>query len=224
MIDKELLDFQYYYNKLPVYLKNSYGFEEHFKIWFDLLSTMDSTEDNIMRFFDIFNPDYLSYIDELEGQGSDILDKIGKIFNIKRNLSVPYLDGAEKKTKFVSLNNKDFLTFIRATIIKNYCNGSFEQVNNFYTNINLPIIYIGTNSPATVNVVMLKTQGEDAISEEIQTLFKGGLLNIKSMGIIYSNYTIVDFDSLAIWDLVQKTYVNDYTNNDKGWDGGQWGI
>ena len=224
MIDKELLDFQYYYNKLPVYLKNSYGFEEHFKIWFDLLSTMDSTEDNIMRFFDIFNPDYLSYIDELEGQGSDILDKIGKIFNIKRNLSVPYLDGAEKKTKFVSLNNKDFLTFIRATIIKNYCNGSFEQVNNFYTNINLPIIYIGTNIPATVNVVMLKTQGEDAISEEIQTLFKGGLLNIKSMGIIYSNYTIVDFDSLAIWDLVQKTYANDYANNDKGWDGGQWGI
>lgn len=224
MIDKELLDFQYYYNKLPVYLKNSYGFEEHFKIWFDLLSTMDSTEDNIMRFFDIFNTDYLSYIDELEGQGSDILDKIGKIFNIKRNLSVPYLDGAEKKTKFVSLNNKDFLTFIRATIIKNYCNGSFEQVNNFYTNINLPIIYIGTNNPATVNVVMLKTQGEDAISEEIQTLFKGGLLNIKSMGIIYSNYTIVDFDSLAIWDLVQKTYANNYVNNNKGWDGGQWGI
>lgn len=224
MIDKELLNFQYYYNKLPLYLKNSYGFEEHFKIWFDLLSTMDSTEDNIMRFFDIFNPDYLSYIDELEGQGSDILDKIGKIFNIKRNLSVPYLDGAEKVTKFVSLNNKDFLTFIRATIIKNYCDGSFEQINNFYTNINLPIIYIGTNNPATVNVVMLKTQGEDAISEEIQTLFKGGLLNIKSMGIIYSNYTIVDFDSLAIWDLVQKTYANNYTNNDKGWDGGQWGI
>ena len=105
-----------------------------------------------------------------------------------------------------------------------YCDGSFEQINNFYTNINLPIIYIGTNNPATVNVVMLKTQGEDAISEEIQTLFKGGLLNIKSMGIIYSNYTIVDFDSLAIWDLVQKTYANDYANNDKGWDGGQWGI
>lgn len=224
MIDKELLDFQYYYNKLPVYLKNSYGFEEHFKIWFDLLSTMDSTEDNIMRFFDIFNKDYLNYINELEGEGSDILDKIGKIFNIKRNLSVPYLDGAEKVTKFVSLNNKDFLTFIRATIIKNYCDGSFEQINNFYENINLPIIYIGTNSPATVNVVMLKTQGEDAVSEEVQTLFKGGLLNIKSMGIIYSNYTIVDFDSLAIWDLVQKTYANNYTNNDKGWDGGQWGI
>lgn len=224
MIDKELLDFQYYYNKLPLYLKNSYGFEEHFKIWFDLLSSVDSTEDNIMRFFDIFNKDYLNYIDELEGKGSDILDKIGKIFNIKRNLSVPYLDGAEKVTKFISLNNKDFLTFIRATIIKNYCDGSFEQVNNFYSNINLPIIYIGTNNPATVNIVMLKTQGEDAVSEEVQTLFKGGLLNIKSMGIIYSNYTIVDFDSLALWDSVQKTYTNAYVNNNKGWDGGQWGI
>lgn len=224
MIDKELLNFQYYYNKLPLYLKNSYGFEEHFKIWFDLLSSMDSNEDNIMRFFDIFNKDYLNYIDELEGEGSDILDKIGKIFNIKRNLSVPYLDGAEKVTKFISLNNKDFLTFIRATIIKNYCDGSFEQVNNFYSNINLPIIYIGTNNPATVNIVMLKTQGEDAVSEEVQTLFKGGLLNIKSMGIIYSNYTIVDFDSLALWDSVQKTYTNAYVNNNKGWDGGQWGI
>ena len=224
MIDKELLNFQYYYNKLPLYLKNSYGFEEHFKIWFDLLTSMDSTEDNIMRFFDVFNKDYLNYIDELEGEGSDILDKIGKIFNIKRNLSVSYLDGAEEVTKFVSLNNKDFLTFIRATIIKNYCDGSFKQINDFYINANLPIIYNGTNNPATVDVVMLKTQDEDAVSEDIQTLFKAGLLNIKSMGIIYSNYTIVDFDSLAIWDLVQKTYVNDYANNNKGWDGGQWGI
>lgn len=224
MIDKELLDFQYYYNKLPLYLKNSYGFEEHFKIWFDLLSTMDSNEDNIMRFFDIFNKDYLSYVDELDGDGSDILDKIGKIFNIKRNFSATYNDGEKKVTKFLSLNNKDFLTFIRATIIKNYCDGSFEHVNNFYVNANLPIIYIGTNNPATVNIVMLKIQGEDAVSEDIQTLFKAGLLNIKSMGIIYSNYTIIDFDALAIWDLIQKTYTNEYVNNDKGWDGGQWGI
>lgn len=224
MINEELLKFQYYYNKLPLYLKNSYGFEEHFKIWFDLLSSIDSTEDTIIKFFDIFNNNYLDYINELEGEGSDILDKIGKIFNIKRNFSVTYFDGAEKITKFVSLNNKDFLTFIRATIIKNYCDGSFEQVNNFYKNANLPIIYIGTNNPATVSVIMLKSQGEDSVSEEIQALFKGGLLNIKSMGIIYLNYQIIDFDSLAIWDLVKKTYENAYVDNNKGWDGGQWGI
>ena len=76
MIDKEILKYQYYYNKLKKKKKNSYGFEEHFKIWFDLLSTMDSTEDNIMRFFDIFNKDYLNYINELEGEEYDILDKI----------------------------------------------------------------------------------------------------------------------------------------------------
>ena len=36
LIDK-LSTFKYYEEKLPLYLQNSYGFKEHFRIWFDLL-------------------------------------------------------------------------------------------------------------------------------------------------------------------------------------------
>jgi len=39
LLPDKLLSFDYYKSKLPLYLQNSYGFVEHFRIWSELLSS-----------------------------------------------------------------------------------------------------------------------------------------------------------------------------------------
>ena len=40
LIDK-LKDWQYYYKKLPLYMRNSYGIQEHFRMIFDFMIKND---------------------------------------------------------------------------------------------------------------------------------------------------------------------------------------
>ena len=65
--------FEYYVNKLPLYLRNSYGFIEHYRIWYDLMigeneNGLINVSDTILYLMDIFDDDYddninLSYED-----------------------------------------------------------------------------------------------------------------------------------------------------------------
>ena len=61
MIDK-LKQWDYYYNKLPLYMRNSYGIQEHFKIFYELLLTLDENEDTICKLFDLLDANYLDNV------------------------------------------------------------------------------------------------------------------------------------------------------------------
>src|SRR5574344_727735 len=92
-IDK-LKDFAYYRNKLPIYMQNAPGIVDQFYVLFQFLQEHDIAEDMLLKSIDIFNPDYLDYINSLDdsatGNKSDILDKLGELYGVSRSFSAPY--------------------------------------------------------------------------------------------------------------------------------------
>ena len=67
IISNKLQSFGYYVNKLPLYLQNSYGFIEHFRIWYETLTSgVVYTADEILNLLNIFDKNYLKYIDSLK--------------------------------------------------------------------------------------------------------------------------------------------------------------
>lgn len=237
ILPNTLKDFSYYFNKVPLYLKNSEGFIEHFRIWFDLLvgnydydaSTFEGvvvTEDVILYLLNIFDNDYLQFISNLQGSNSsqtvefgtvsDILDKLAEIYGVRRNFSVTYIiiENTESKlvTKELSLNNSELLTLIKTQIIKNYCVGTYEQIQKFYQDINLPVIVLtDDNSSATCSLILEEvTDSTLSYSDNIKDMFLSGLLTIENMGIAY-RLQILNLDELGVWDV-------------SNWDERNWGL
>ena len=100
IIPQTLREFDYYKNKIPLYLQNSEGFIEHFRIWYDLLvSGVGNKSDILLNMLLIFDPNYLSYLESIDeniqkdGYVCDILDKLGSIFGVNRYFKVTYEEG-----------------------------------------------------------------------------------------------------------------------------------
>lgn len=223
LIDK-LKSFDYYKQKLPLYLQNSYGFIEHFRIWYDLLVGQSNVtgvvgvSDTILDLIGIFDADYIEKLNVYEGSESgtksDLLDKLGNLFGVKRGVRVTYYNSSNTLvSENITLDNKDFLLLIKAQVIKNYCNGSYLQIKEYYENSGLFIVTKNTTSPATVDIYLNDIpDSKYTYSENVRKLFLSGLLNIKSMGIRYL-YSIQSLFDILIWD-----------NETKGWDEGAWAI
>lgn len=285
---ERLSTFEYYENKLPMWLKSSATFKEHFRIWFDLMiqdisyegvintldwmlylvnifdnaaenlasgknlylenllklpgtkedvTKLDATDSVVVDGKNVtFNEVYKAtrYNILLDGESigtvqtqsevadpnrygdkSDWLDKIGELFGVKRALSVQYTENNIVKTEQLNLNNEDFLKLIQCQIIKNYFNGSYEQIKQYYEKVGLRVLYITAEEEATCNVYLLKT--EDSAfdySDNIKKLFLSGLMLIESAGIKYTT-AVIDLGALLIWD---KAVTGNYT----GWDYGEW--
>lgn len=204
----DLKDFNYYVNKVPLYLQKDEKFLTHFKIWYDFLIGQEdvSTDglvgagDTLLDLFNIYDEDYLTKVDKY---GSFFLDYLAGIFNIRRNFKVKYMENGSQVTKAVSLDNKDLLLFIKSRIIRNYSNGTYEQMKKFYEDNGLRVILVWASSTgqATVNSYLLDYNKEaaDNYSENIDALFKAGLLTIQSMGILY-NHSSQTLENIGIWD------------------------
>lgn len=204
-----LKTFDYYKNKLPLYLQNDEAFLEHFRIWYDFLVGESSNtgvagiEDTLLSLINIFDDNYLEFINSLkedpndDTETSDILDKLGNIFNIKRNFSVTYKVNNVLTTFPIELNDKDFITFIQAQIIKNYSDGSYKQMREFYDKAGLYILF-ASDSPASTRVYLINTP-EKTYSNNIRHIFAGGLLTIESMGITY-DYSEQSIEDMLIWN------------------------
>lgn len=225
ILDK-LQSLDYYINKLPIYLRQSYGFIEHFKIWHEILVGQSDTTgvvgsaNTLLHLLNIFDKDYLTYISNLEGSGksedepygtvSDMLDKIAHLFAVKRKFTI-----TDKNNNIVSfsLNNEDLLILIKAQIVKNYCDGSREIISKYYKDVGL-LVLTKTSGSAQVNLQLIDKTKEGNVhqySDNVRTMFLNNLLTIESMGIIYTT-AILDLSSAMLWD----TY--------KTWDEGEWGI
>ena len=217
-----LKSFEYYVDKLPMFLQESYGFIEHFRIWHDVLNATISASDETLCLLNIFDPDYLSKIRDLEDSGStgptdygtksDILDKLGKFFGVNRTLSCTYEDTTGTRTDELTLNNEDFLLLIKGQIIKNYCEGTYEQLVQYYQNAGLRVFIITSTENAT-SALHLVELDEGDYSDNVKKMFKAGLLRIASVGIKYNDY-LVKLTGFLTWDGELSGDV---------WDVGVWG-
>lgn len=242
IIPEKVKDFQYYLDKIPIYLKNSYGFVEHFKIWHELLvgsvenpGGITTNSEILLNLLNIFDEDYLEYIGNLEDSGSteediggthcDILDKIGSIFGVTRYFKISYIkQGVPHINEQIILNNKDFLILIKSRIIKNYCDGTLKQINELYKSIGLPLFVLNSTIPATAELYLAKrSESKDYdYSENIEKLFLAGELEIESMGVNYLRSSL-NLDRLLFWSEEEQTEIqNGWGDEDTAYEGGEW--
>lgn len=216
-----LKSFDYYKNKLPMYLQQSNGFITHFKIWFDLLvgdnnQGLSYNADLLLNLLNIFDATYLEDCSkvitdvQVNGNKFDLLDKLGSLFRVYRNTQISYYYNNIKYNEIVSLNNSEYLTLIRCQIIKNYCEGTFEQINKYYESTGLEMYVQTSIETATANMYLVHETTKEL--DNISKLFLAGLLRINSMGITYRE-SLLDISRLLRWDTA--------TN---GWDEGEWTI
>lgn len=199
ILPNELRQFDYYVKKCPLYLQNCDNFIEHFRIWYDFLMGNDSnngvvgTADTLLKYLDIFADDYP--VDDT----TDLLDKLASIFGLKRNFKIDNM--------LFNLTNAELLLLIKATIIKNYSDGSYAQMKEFYKLAGLNVIF-KSDSAAAVTVYLMSIPGSTAYSTAVKNMFLKGLLVIKSMGIQY-NFLEQTYSNFLVWDS-------------SNWDEGAW--
>ncbi len=187
MLKQKLLDYDYYYNKLPLYLKNSHGYWEHFEIWVKLLNVFDSFEDELLELFDVFNDNYMSDVVSKYSSSTaydfEFLDILGSLYGLQRTFNITY-ENVQKETvtEAFHLNNEDFLLYIKSYIIKANYKGTYEEAREYYEKIGLIVYLLNTNSSGYC-VVYGDTE---FMSEDVKRLFLAGAFNLESMGIVYT--------------------------------------
>lgn len=218
LLNEELRKFSYYEKKIPLYLRNDTAFAKHFKIWFDLLvsnesanstKTIENTLETLLYLLNIFDEKYDEFIDTFEGTENisvDVIDKLGNLFGLRRTFDVKI----ENTSKTLTLTNDEFVKYIRATIIKNYFDGSYETLWKYYQRAGLNIVCI-TSNPGIAQITLVLTT-PDEYSQNIKDLFDSHSLTLESLGISY-NYAGQTAIDILIWDSDQRK-----------WDGGTWSI
>lgn len=233
LIPETLRSFKYYKNKLPLYLRNSESFQEHFKIWYEVLvgSGSEGVVGNgeiLLNLLNIFSDDYLEFlqtIDSTPGADFDILDKIAELFGVSRNITVTYED-AEQTMHYneeISLSNSELLILIKSRIIQNYCEGTRQQIQEFYNSLGLSeglairMLANGgldQNEPATVDMYLIYE--EEVPFSNLDKMFLSGMLNIESMGITYR------YSQPLVPVSILKWAREDGTGGENNWDEGRW--
>lgn len=230
---EKLKSFEYYKNKLPMYLQSSDGFISHFEIWYDLLIGQNNNGvvnvcDTILNLLNIFDKKFLNELIELEGTEvsdehpygtkSDILDKLALFFGFSRKFSCKYTENQQEFSKELDLDNEELLLLIKCQVLRSSYDGTYEQYKSFYENVGLEMLLLTKEEySSTVDLILAKIEGAQPgekgyHSENTEIMFKSNLLRVQSLGTTY-NCSIVDLTSFLIWD-----------DNNKIWDKGTWGI
>lgn len=199
MLNEKLLSLDYYFNKLSMFMSNSYGVKEQFAIIHNILVSVDSTIDTFFENFNIMSQDITNVIAPGSNE-SDVLDKIASIYGVARQFSVSYTDGETQYTDVeLNLNNFELLMLIRATIIQNNYSGTYEETIDFYKLIGLTglITLLNAQDLAECDVYLTPS---NIITENISKMFLAGLLTLKSLGIKY-NHTYIDINNIGVWDV-----------------------
>lgn len=218
LIDK-LKQWEYYYKKLPLYMRNSYGIKEHFQIIWNVMMQLENVQVLTLDTFNLLQNDYVNNViatyDDVDGYDFKFLDIIGSIYGVNRSLNVSFLDDKnEEVNKALYLTNKEFYMLIKARIVQNNYDGSYEQAQSYYSNIGLPL-YMLSSSNAAECLLYLGTN--DNTSDNIRALFMANLLTLKSVGITYIRHEI-DIDKLGVW-----ANGDDALTSNNTWDLSVWG-
>ena len=218
LIDK-LRAWEYYYKKLPLYMRNSYGIKEHFEIVWNVMMQLEWTQEDVLDVMNLLQDNYVSKViakyDDVNSYDFNFLDVIGSLYGVNRSLNVNYIDNYTGETihKKLYLTNKEFYMLIKARIVQNNYDGTFEQARQYYENIGLPMyMFTGTN-PAECYLYL---GFNDNITDNVKDLFMANLLTLKSVGITYIRYQI-DISKMAIWASKDDT-----PNDNNSWDVSVW--
>lgn len=219
MLEDKLLTWKYYKNKLPLYLQNSYGFEEHFKLLFNILTNVDEIEDLIFKETNLFVKNYFDNLDidgiTADGTEYNILDWFASLYNVSRKFSVDLVEiiGGVPTTVTYQLNltNYELLILVMTKIVSTYYDGTYENLKSLYDLIGIQVLFFGdTNASGRASCFLINYEN---YSSNIQRMFDAGLLIVKSAGIDYSFGGHSTLDYIALWD----------SNNDlKLWNRGYW--
>src|SRR5690554_2429117 len=140
MLDEKLRRKGYYLEKLPLFLRNSYGVEDQVHIYWSLLTDQLTTID------DLFSALALEY----DGEYDDTLDKLAELVGAKRSLDVKYIEVGNPKTATLHLNNRELVRFIRTRIMQNNYFGGFEQLQENYQRLGLNVFTVDSASGAGI--------------------------------------------------------------------------
>lgn len=192
----------YYLKKLTLFMRNSFGMEEHIEVFFNILSDIDSVTDDVLQSLDVDN----SYLYD------DVLNKIAQIVGVSRNLSVSVGGSTEQLT----LTNSELLRLIKTKIIQNNYNGTrsqfLENYQRIFSNIGWSFdIYDGENPGTVVSTLDINNPG---ITDNDKDLFLSGNYTVKSLGISYV-YQIINMERAGKWDDL---------NSNKGWNEAVWRV
>lgn len=169
-----LQDFSYFQHKLPLYLQKSYGYIEHFRLWFNILIDLVNNADDIYDALDIFREDYPA--GDATEPDNKILDMIGRLYGVTRYVNIGSTQG-------IRLTNAQFLLYLRALAAKNFCDGSAQSLQENYERCGLNIKMIN-RTPAKCTLVLDNTN--EQYDTTIQGMFTSGLLTFASLGITYA--------------------------------------
>lgn len=227
LLPNTLKEFRYYERKLPLYLRNDECFIEHFYLWYELLMGKGDeniavnefcgiapTSDLLLLLLNIYDPDILTVMSMLKdaNDNTDLLNKLGNLFGLRRSFSVDYYNeptDPEPTHATLTLNDDLYLALIKAQIIRNYCNGTYEQAMGYYRDANLQIIVVNNDDDSATADCYLNDNGN--LTDELKILFKAGYLQIEHVGIRYT-YSVVPLLEVLVW------------SNDSGTKGAQtWG-
>ena len=230
-ISAELLTDTYYLNKMSSILKESHGIKDRISALCKIFKRIDYIYDKIINQLNIFDDNYVKdFVDKPTDTVNNYLDNIGKIFGIVRSFTINYgsnnnpvsnkdLNGTKK---YITLNNKEFLIYLKLQIIKQHFSGTREEIAILYgeeqtsnTLSQLNLIYI-TREDDYHSEVNLYWQNANDFSTDFKYMFLNGLLSIESMGITY-NHVINNIKSIIIFrskcDIVSGEYGDFYSED-----------
>ncbi len=196
MIREDLLEFQYYLDRLSKFMQESFGINEQVRTFHSLLVQVDDFYNKFFRDISIFDSYYI-------GPNRNILlDKLGSIFGCQRHFTIPEYDPARWNVIIgfldIDLEDEDFLVYIKAQIIKQNFNGTREELQTLYTTYEdgklkkgiLDLIFYYLQSPTETSAeCYIYWSMDKEYSQNLQNLFLNGYLTIESMGILYHRST-----------------------------------
>lgn len=206
MIRDDLLEFQYYLDRLSKFMQESYGINDQVKTFHSLLKQVNDFYDQFFEDIKIFNQYYVGPNRNL------LLDKLGSLFGCYRKFVIAKYNPFQPTQIIgylpIDLNDSDFLTYIKTQIVKQNFNGTREELQTLYSTyvdgqykegiLNLLFYYIDRIGDASAQCNIYWNPDETP-SESLQNLFLNGYLTIESMGITYwrNIVNIDDFESFT---------------------------
>lgn len=212
MIRKDLLELQYYFNRLSKFMQESYGITGQVQTFWSLLKQVNDCYDDMFKRMDLFQ------VNKKEGESypnpeGELLDKIGAIFGCEREFTVPIYDPSNpleiEDYAQISLTDSEFIDYIKTQAIKQNFDGSRGTLQSLYSTyvngvakpglVDLRFLYItedmsGSNESA---VCVIRWDIENP-SDNMRILFENGYLTVESLGILYKR-VVTNFNNLAYY-------------------------
>lgn len=207
MIREDLLEFQYYLDKLSMFMKESYGITEQVEIFYRQLYEVNIKLDYFFSKLNIFE-------NQIEIP-HDILDVIGSIFGLYRQFTIQ----VNNQDIQIDLNDEDFLTYIKCQIVKQNFKGTYEEIKKLYTTDDTQALYTGMNFIYNLTESMLCRiyfSNYTNYDTDIQNLFLAGYLTVESMGISYQR-VLQNIGNLSMFAPEGEEDLPDYYYFDKGY-------